>query len=769
MATELASAYVQIIPSAKGMKGAITQQLGGEATSAGTAAGASFGSNLVGKLKTVIAAAGIGKVLSDAINEGANLQQSIGGIETLFKDSADTVKKYADEAYRTAGMSANEYMETVTGFSASLLQGLGGDTAAAADIANTALIDMSDNANKMGTDMESIKNAYQGFAKQNYTMLDNLKLGYGGTKSEMERLLADAQKISGVKYDISNLSDVYEAIHVIQGELDITGTTAKEASSTLSGSMASMKAAFTNVLGNLALGEDIGPALEALGETVFTFLTDNLFPMVGNIISAAPELLSGAMSMMIRGLNIAANNADEIVQMGIDVITELVTGLLESTPYIIEAAINLAVALGSALLNTDWIGIATDMISTIRDNLDLASGEILGTDGNIIASLATAITTHLPELMERAYEIVTNIASAIMQYIPVIYQEGVEIVSSIVSSISENLPAIYSKGMEIMTSIMSSITEHLPDVLNKGIEIITNLVTGLLQSLPEVIAAMGEILVELVGFLLDNLPTILEAGVKLIFSLAQGILQNLPEVLSAIGKVLVKLLAKIAENLPKLLESGYKLIGQLAAGLIKAIPKVISATINTIKSIVSEFGNYDWLSIGSNIISGIINGLKAGISAIVDAAKEVAKAALDAAKSALGIASPSKVMRDEVGKWIPEGVAVGIKANMDAVPEALDDLKNQTTGKLQSELMAEITTGQNRISRSEYVADNKDTTERLQQTAELIINIYDMLSEYLPQLANMQLVTDTGILAGELAPAMDVQLGNITGKRNRGR
>ena len=254
MATELAKAYVQIVPSAQGIKGSITQALGGEADSAGAAAGKGFGGKLIGALKGIIATAAIGKALSATITEGAALQQSIGGIETLFKESADKVKQNAAEAYRTAGMSANEYMELTTSFSASLLQSMAGDTAKAADIADMAMQDMSDNANKMGTSMEDIKNAYQGFAKQNYTMLDNLKLGYGGTKTEMQRLLADAQKITGVKYDINNLSDVYSAIHVIQGELDITGTTAKEAASTISGSFASMKAAFKNVLGQLALG-----------------------------------------------------------------------------------------------------------------------------------------------------------------------------------------------------------------------------------------------------------------------------------------------------------------------------------------------------------------------------------------------------------------------------------------------------------------------------------------------------------------------------------
>ena len=229
MATELAKAYVQIIPSAQGISGKIQQAIDPEAEPAG----ASFGSKLVGKLKGIIATAAIGKALGSAISEGANLEQSLGGIETLFKDSADKVKANAAEAYRTAGMSANDYMELTTSFSASLLSSLSNDTSKAADVADMAMTDMSDNANKMGTNMEDIKNAYQGFAKQNYTMLDNLKLGYGGTKTEMERLLADAQKITGVKYDINNLSDVYSAIHVIQGQLDITGTTAKEAATTI--------------------------------------------------------------------------------------------------------------------------------------------------------------------------------------------------------------------------------------------------------------------------------------------------------------------------------------------------------------------------------------------------------------------------------------------------------------------------------------------------------------------------------------------------------
>jgi hypothetical protein len=263
MASEIGKAYVQIVPSARGISGKIQQELNG--SSLGSDVGSTFGKGFGGAaLKTVAAlgiGAAIGKTISDSVRQGAELEQSLGGVETLFKDSADKVKENAKKAYQTAGVDANSYMQTVTSYAASLLTSCAGDTNKAADIADMAMVDMSDNANKMGTSMESIQNAYNGFAKQNYTMLDNLKLGYGGTKTEMERLLKDAEKLTGKKYDISNLSDVYEAIHVIQGELGITGTTANEAATTVSGSFNMLKSSFTDFLGNLALGQDVGDSL----------------------------------------------------------------------------------------------------------------------------------------------------------------------------------------------------------------------------------------------------------------------------------------------------------------------------------------------------------------------------------------------------------------------------------------------------------------------------------------------------------------------------
>ena len=391
MATELGKAYVQIIPSARGMKGMLSKELGADIPQVGKEAGESLAGKLIGVTKKLIAAAGIGKLIHSSLMEGADLQQSLGGIETLFKGSADVVKKYANEAYKTTGLSANAYMENVTGFSASLLQSLGGDTRKAADVANMAMVDMADNSNKMGTSMDRIQDAYQGFAKQNYTMLDNLKLGYGGTKTEMERLLADAQKLTGVKYDINNLSDVYQAIHAIQENLDITGTTAKEAATTFSGSFASMKAAAQNVLGKLALGEDIMPSLHQLFETVKTFLVGNLIPMVWNVLKGIPQVLAAALGELMHtlfgdyiGESIMNDLYDVFDKVGgvVSTIYDMIFGSLskkDNIDFLKNLGINEKTA--SSIVN---IG---DNIRTMFENIGAVISNVAGIVGEFISDL----------------------------------------------------------------------------------------------------------------------------------------------------------------------------------------------------------------------------------------------------------------------------------------------------------------------------------------------------------------------------------------------
>lgn len=631
MATELAKAYVQIIPSANGIKDRITEQLGGEAEKAGDSAGNLAGSKLVSGIKKVIAVAGIGAALKSAITEGAALEQSIGGIETLFKDSADIVEENAKKAYRTAGLSANAYMENVTSFSASLLSSLGGNTQKAADVADMAMVDMSDNANKMGTDMQDIQNAYQGFAKQNYTMLDNLKLGYGGTKTEMQRLLADAQKISGVEYNINNLSDVYKAIHVIQDELDITGTTAKEAATTLSGSLASMKAAATNVLGNLALGEDIGPSLKELRSTVSVFLVDNLVPMVGNILSNTPVLLEGAFGLLFDTLNSMLDSGiGNMIQAALDVAVRLLSDLVLNIPILLsfgwDILQQLIQGITEAATNTDWNQLADNIAGNFKEGMTYT------------------------------------------EYIP-------------------------QAAQELLENFLATITDNLPFILQTGVDLAGNLAAGILSNLPYAVECIGCILQSLVEFILDNLPLILQSGVQIIEKLAQGLIDNLPEIASSAGKIIIQLLASIAERLPELLEMGITLIGELTAGLIRAVPDLLAEIPGIIGDIWDSFTDFDWADIGINIISGIKNGIVGAAGTIADAAKDAAKGALNGVKGLLGIHSPSRVFENEVGKMIDLGLAEGIEKNAGQVTDAMKELSDSTVGTIQTDLMVNPVTG----------------------------------------------------------------------------
>lgn len=564
MATEVAKAYVQIVPSARGIKGQLEKEMNPEVESAGQ----SVGGKLAGAIKGVIATAAIGKSLSATLMEGANLQQSIGGIETLFKDSAEKVKQNAANAYRTAGMSANEYMELTTSFSASLLSSLGNDTSKAADIADMAMTDMSDNANKMGTDMERITDAYQGFAKQNYTMLDNLKLGYGGTKTEMERLLADAQKITGVKYDINNLSDVYSAIHVIQGELGITGTTAKESAETFSGSLASMKAAFKNVLGNLSLGEDIGDELFALSETVSTFVVGNLIPMLGNVLKGVPQLFDGVVGMVVRSFNMLSDNAPEIVSQGAGLVTSLVTGIVTNIPYLIEGAWNLVTSFGEALLTADWMTIGQNLMSSIKEGLDIAAGEILGTDGNIVGSVISAVQLNLPSVLEKGIEIVTNLANGIL----------------------ENLPTLISMAGNAITSFIGGILPMLPTVWQAGTDLLLKLVDGVVKNLPSIISAAGIAIGKFILVIGQNLPKILQTGIEILGKLASGLIQAIPELVGKIPQIIRSIQDAFKDT--DWLEVGENIIRGIAEGLKNAgsmLWDAVKGMLGNFKDNVLEF------------------------------------------------------------------------------------------------------------------------------------------------------------------------------------
>lgn len=734
MATELAKAYVQIIPSAKGIKGSIAKEMGGEAASAGTSSGASFGGNLVSKVKGIIAAAGIGAVLKKTIQEGADLQQSIGGIETLFgaggansveeyaksvgksvseisgqydilKESENTMMKYANEAYKSAGLSANDYMQTVSGFAASLKQSTGGDMKALTTVANQAVIDMADNANKMGTDMTSIQNAYQGFAKQNYTMLDNLKLGYGGTKQEMQRLLKDASAISGIEYNIDNLDDVYSAIHVIQGELGITGTTAKEAASTLSGSFNMVKSAATNVLAGLTTGQDVTESMTALTESIAIFFNKNLVPMIGNLIKSLPSVIKTLLKGALEELNFIADNADTILQYATDFISELAIGIISNIPLLFETAVNLLTAFGQAMWEFDWLEFAGQIITSLKDSLMTVAAQLFGSDeGNVLTTFLSTITDRLPLVLNKGVEIITNLVNGIL----------------------ENMPAIINGISTVLTALVQFIFDNLPTLVNAGATLLTNLVTGIV----------------------DNLPKIINAGVDLVNNLISGIISNIPQLVQTAISLMLKLVTCIWENYPKLISAGFTLTTKLAAGIVSAVPQLIGQIPAIIKAIWNAFCNVNWSGVGKNIINGIKSGIKNAAGSLATAAKDAAGGALKGVKNFLGIHSPSRVFRDQVGKMIDLGLAAGIENNTKEVSDSIRSLSDSTIGAFDTDFYstASVATPVN--------AESVANTNR----------IMSLLEAYLPGLANSKIVLDTGATIGELAPGMNDELGRLSMK-----
>ena len=444
--------------------------MGGEASSAGESAGTLLGTKLVGTLKKVIAAAGIGKMISDSLNLGGALQQSIGGIETLFGAGGRSIEEYAKsvgksvdavkdeyaslmqsqqtvfdnaaQAYRTVGLSANEYMEQTTSFAASLLSSVSKDTNAAAQLANMVMVDMADNANKMGTDMASIQNAYQGFAKQNYTMLDNLKLGYGGTQAEMQRLLTDAEKLSGVHYELGNLADMYSAIHIIQTDLDITGTTAKEAATTLTGSFAAMKAAAQNVLGDWSTGADLTAPMQALADTARTFLQGNLLPMIGNVLAGIPQLVYGLVP--------------EVLQTGTELVSSLAAGFAQGIP---------------AFLST-----ALPQLLSFTEELRANAGQFVDAGLNCITQLLNGLIAGLPQLIAYVPDIIINIAGIINDNMPKILAQGISIIVQLIAGIIQAVPSLLANWKKILQAVLSVISAI--NWLNIGKNILTSVANG---------------------------------------------------------------------------------------------------------------------------------------------------------------------------------------------------------------------------------------------------------------------------------------------------
>ena len=668
---EMAKAYVQIVPSADGIRAALTDVFDEETDGLGAKVGQNIGAQLVGTIKKVLAAAGIGKIIKDSLDMGGALQQSIGGIETLFKDSADTVKQYAAQAYKTVGLSANDYMEQTTSFAASLLSSVSKDTNAAAQLANMAMVDMADNANKMGTDMQDIQNAYQGFAKQNYTMLDNLKLGYGGTQAEMQRLLTDAEKISGVHYDLGNLADMYSAIHVIQQEMDITGTTAREAATTLTGSFAAMKAAAQNVLGNWSTGADLTAPLQALTDTARTYLVGNLLPMIGNVLQGIPQLVYTLVP--------------EVLQTGTELLGSLAQGFTQGIP--------------------DFLANALPQLLSFTENLRENAGEFVNAGLDMITQLANGLIAGLPDLIAYVPDIVINICGIINDNMPKILAEGVSLVVQLGVGIVKAVPDLLANWKKILQAVLSVISAV--NWLNIGKNILTGVANGVksmgssmlaafkggfssalawIKSLPSQAVQWGKNLIQSFingltgkGTVAGNIATAATAGFSIADVASRDELADWASANTDLADS-VQTVADIA--IPAYTKSGNAAAaaGKAAGTAVKAAASVVNSYSDTVTDVIGKVTRTT-----QTVNEELSNGKKQQTQTITETSRQMVGGVLKDIKTVTSIAADGKKTIQQTMETVRDVVAT-VTSTTDAVVNGV-----QTSTKTVTETLADGT------------------------------------------------------------------------------
>ena len=566
----------------------------------------------------VAAGAAAVKLGKEVIAAYADYEQLVGGVDTLFKDSSQEIQRYAANAYKTAGLSANEYMETVTGFSASLIQSLGGDTEKAAKYADMAITDMSDNANKMGTDMSSIQNAYQGFAKQNYTMLDNLKLGYGGTKQEMERLLADAEKISGVKYDISSYADVVEAIHVMQESMDIAGTTAKEAEATISGSVNALKSAVSNLI--VGFG-DADADMELLCNNMvdaFKTVVANITPVIENIVAALPTALDALLTAV-----------GELLPTLLEAVTELFSQVLET------------------------------LLSLLPQLIPAAVPTLIPAAVQAIVTIVQGLVNSLPMLLDAALQLITGLAQGLLDALPVLIAALPEIINGIITFLLDSIPQIIETGIQLLTSLVAA----LPDIIMAIVEAIPKIIEGIITAV------------------LNAIPQIIQAGIDLLISLIQALPQIITTIVQAIPQIISGIVNALIGNIDKIIMAGVQLFVALIENLPTIIVEIVKAVPQIIAGIVKAFGSlmYKIVEIGGNIVKGLWSGITQLASWLWDKVSGWISSIWDGICDFFGIHSPSKEMA-WVGEMLVKGLAGSIDDNGDEAVKAAEGMAEDING-----------------------------------------------------------------------------------------
>lgn len=630
------------------------------------------------------ATAGVAALSKAALDSYASYEQLVGGVDTLFKESSATVQQYAAEAYKTAGVSANTYMEQATAFSASLIQSLGGDTAAAAEYANQAIMDMSDNANKMGTDMESIQQTYQSLMRGNYAMLDNLKLGYGGTKAELERLVADAEKLTGQALDPSKFSDIITAIHAVQENLGITGTTAQEAASTIEGSLNMTKAAWSNLLTGIAddnadfsgLVDDFVSSVETAASNILPRL-EIIFSGIGELVAGLAPIIAQAVPTLITNVlpGLAAAAGQMLMAFG--------SALVENLPLLMSSAASLVTGFITYLQTNlpQLAAAAGTVVQTIGTAIVTAAPQLLSAALSLMQSIASGIAANLPTLIPAALSILTEISEGLRSGVGQLVDGALAIVQAIGTGIIQSLPALIESVPQIVTNIAGIINDNAPKLIATAASLIGQLAIGLVKAIPTLVASIPQIIEAIVSvFMAFNW---LDLGKTIITALKNGITAMVGAVQSAAGNVL-NAINNTLKNLPStLLNLGRQGIQGLINGVKSligavgsAIQTIANAILNGVKSLPGQL-----LNIGSQIVQGLINGIKSGISGVVSAIGGMVSSAISTAKNALGIHSPSRVFRDEVGLMLAQGMALGISRGERDVLNTADELNSRLLAK----------------------------------------------------------------------------------------
>ncbi len=602
-------------------------------------------SKLGGTLKTVgvamgacvaaaaAAAVSLGKAVIEAYGE---YEQLVGGVDTLFKDSSAMMQEYASNAYKTAGMSANDYMSTVTSFSASLIQSLGGDTEAAVKYADMAITDMADNANKMGTDIGLIQNAYQGFAKQNYTMLDNLKLGYGGTKEEMERLLADATAISGIEYDISSYADVVDAIHVIQESMGVAGATAAEAEHTIEGSMNSMKAAIDNLIVGFGNADaDIEQLCNNVVDAFQDVLT-NITPVIENIIAALPMALNALLETVGELL---PTLLETVVDLFSQVLNTLLTLLPELIPVVIEALLTI--------------------VNTLIENLPLLVEAAI----QIVMSLVQGIGQALPTLIPAAIQAIITIVQSLIDSLPMILDAALQLITGLADGLLAAIPVLIAALPEIILSIINFILDAIPQIIETGIQLLTSLVAALPEIITAIVEAIPQIISGIIEAVLSAIPQIIQAGIDLLISLIKALPQIITTIVAAIPDIISGIVNAVISNIPLIVQAGIDLLTSLIKNLptiiveiVKAVPQIISGLVSALGKGVSQLAE-----VGGNLVKGLWQGIQSLASWLWNKVSGWISSIWDGICDFFGIHSPS----DEMA-WIGEMLVKGLSGSIDA-------------------------------------------------------------------------------------------------------